>query len=473
VIIFTEKQKELLKALKGNEQVLMYGGSRSGKTFCGVSITVLRALACPESSHIILRQTATSARFTIFNKTLPTVLKKISTGLWKPKIANKQYMTISLPNGSEIFVGGADDEEGMEKWLGSHFSTVMMDECSNILFAAYSLFVTRMSEKNKLKKLMLFSENPTDRHHWSHKIFIEHVHPITKESVEAGGKFSIQMNPKDNVENIGTDYIKSLERNLRGNDRARFLDGNFTDTVEGAVYGSELSQARKENRISDDIKEQEGYPIKAVFDIGVSDATAIWTTQYIEDKIYFLDYCENSNESMKYYINYLLSSEFKYCQLIVPHDVEHRWWGSDNTIYDMLYAACDKNGWTLLVLPKLAIADGINAVKSLSEKMYFHKTRCEKGLEAVGSYKHNFNEALNVAMPAPIHNWASHAADALRYACLAQTFTSKAAAKLTTTQLLNRKPMIFSGETTYLFPELKGFDEAQKKAGKGRNDWWN
>jgi hypothetical protein len=62
-----------------------------------------------------------------------------------------------------------------------------------------------------------------------------------------------------------------------------------------------LLKAEKEDRIKE-IKEAEGYPIVAVFDIGISDATAIWTVQYAEDKILFLDYYENTNEALPHYI---------------------------------------------------------------------------------------------------------------------------------------------------------------------------
>jgi phage terminase large subunit len=119
-----------------------------------------------------------------------------------------------------------------------------------------------------------------------------------------------------------------------------------------------------------------GYPIVAVFDIGISDATAIWTVQYVEDKILFLDYYENTNEPMPHYISYLDDNGFKYNKIVVPHDSRHRWWGSGKTIYEVVAQEAKKRRWNIVDLAPYSIADGINKAKTVFPNCHFNKERC-------------------------------------------------------------------------------------------------
>ncbi|MDR1474108.1 MAG: phage terminase large subunit [Endomicrobium sp.] len=420
------RQQKAVELCKFSSQILLYGGSRSGKTTLIVAVIILRALKFPNTKHLMVRLHATSSRRTLFETTVPFVLKNIADNLWSMCKIHQQEMRIEFPNGSEIFIDGVEDKDRLDKMLGSEYASIFLDECSQISYKAYTFALTRLSGGPKnMKKLLFLAENPPLIFHWTYQLFFQNINPVTKNNIDAKGMVAIQINPSDNVKNIGEDYIKSLEENLEGNAKERFLYGRFTDIVEGGVYSAELSRARKEGRISYGIKEQEGYPIHAVFDIGMGDATSIWTVQNVEDKLYFLSYYENNNQALNYYVDYLLSSEFKYYQLIFPHDVKNRWWGSGDTIYGMAYKASSKNNWKLWVLPKTSISDGINAAKSKFKNCYFAESNCERGLVALGNYKYDWKTEQNVSSPVPIHDWSSHCADAFRYACLAQKNTGK------------------------------------------------
>lgn len=46
--------------------------------------------------------------------------------------------------------------------------------------------------------------------------------------------------------------------------------------------------------------------------------------------------------------------------------------------------------------------------------MYFDETGCELGLKRLAAYRKDWNERLQAYMDRPLHDEASHAADALR-----------------------------------------------------------
>ena len=48
-------------------------------------------------------------------------------------------------------------------------------------------------------------------------------------------------------------------------------------------------------------------------------------------------------------------------------------------------------------------------------RCWFDKTKCSRGIDALKLYRAEFDEKLATLKPRPVHDWASHAADAFRY----------------------------------------------------------
>src|SRR5215210_8462045 len=142
----TERQTLANKLLGGPQKhTLLRGGSRSGKTFVLVRAMVLRALRGAGSRHAILRFRGNAARASIWLDTLPKVLRLCFPGLpWKP---HKQDGYVALPNGSEVWIGGLDDHDRVEKILGMEFVTLFYNECSQIPYASVLMARTRLAQQ--------------------------------------------------------------------------------------------------------------------------------------------------------------------------------------------------------------------------------------------------------------------------------------------------------------------------------------
>jgi hypothetical protein len=56
----------------------------------------------------------------------------------------------------------------------------------------------------------------------------------------------------------------------------------------------------------------------------------------------------------------------------------------------------------------------------LLPRCWFDATRCAKGLEALQHYRRDYNSRLNEFKAVPVHDWASHGADAFRYLAVRQ-----------------------------------------------------
>ena len=160
----TEKQKEAVRLLSSDtKHICLYGGSRAGKT--AIILYGLIVRACKERSrHAILRQTFNSAKRSIWLDSLPSILNKAFPDLrvkW-----NKTDFFIELPNGSQIFVGGLDDKERTEKILGTEYSSLFFEEVSQISYASIQIALTRLAEKNGLRKKAYYAMNPPSKADW-------------------------------------------------------------------------------------------------------------------------------------------------------------------------------------------------------------------------------------------------------------------------------------------------------------------
>lgn len=248
-ILMTIAQRKALEVFNSLATfVLFYGGSRSGKTFFAVFLIVLRALLSPNSRHLIARHRFNHAKTSIWYDTLPKVLSKCFPGVAYEE--NKTDWFIRFENGAEIWIAGLDDKKRTEKILGNEYATIYLNESSQISYEAFSVVVTRLAQRvltvtgRPLRLKMLVDCNPPEKSHWIYQIFFLFRDPVSREPKNPADYAQIRLNPKDNTDNIGAEYLKILET-LPARQRRRFLDGDFLDQVEGAQFKAvEIDEAR-------------------------------------------------------------------------------------------------------------------------------------------------------------------------------------------------------------------------------------
>lgn len=218
---------------------LIYGGSRSGKTFELVGTIMERALMAPGSRHLIVRQDGISAKRAIAKGTWPEVERVRWPGLgveWK-----EQYGYLAVPNQSEVWIGGLNDDKALEKILGNEYATIYMNEASESRYQAFTLLRSRLAQTVKdvdgdpLSQRFYIDLNPTTRQHWTYRLFIDGVEPETQTPVDMAHYGHIVVNPMDNVENLSSEYLHDL-RNLPARARKRFFDGQYVEDAEDALW---------------------------------------------------------------------------------------------------------------------------------------------------------------------------------------------------------------------------------------------
>lgn len=227
-------------------RLLVASGSRSGKTFIILWCILTIALKFKGSRHLILRKHFNHAKGAIWMDTLPKVIDICFPNLNPHLVWNNSDFFLKLPNGSEIWIGGIDSKERVDKILGKEYLTIFLNECSDMTFDAYETVMTRLAQacsyenadgKTIKGKNMLFAdENPTSAKHWSKILFIDKKNPESSEKLGSPENFQYTfIHPSENQENLPDDYIKTLE-SMSPAKRKRFLDGVFSDGSDNALW---------------------------------------------------------------------------------------------------------------------------------------------------------------------------------------------------------------------------------------------
>jgi hypothetical protein len=230
----------------------LVGGSRSGKTFWLVLSILIRAQLADYSRHVILRKHGNAARTSIALDTLPKVNRLCFPELKIVERTNPDYY-FTLPNSSEIWIGGLDDKERVDKILGREYVTIYYNECSEIAYQNVLTGLTRLAQVVKrrdgqmLRQRAYYDLNPTGKGHWTNVLFGDKRDPINRQPLEDPNDYQrMFLNPDQNRENLTPEYIRSIQR-MPDKQRKRFYEGKYVDEAAGALWSFEIiDQCRRE-----------------------------------------------------------------------------------------------------------------------------------------------------------------------------------------------------------------------------------
>ena len=250
---FNEDQWEAyrLATTAGNKFHLFYGGACSGKSWLIMFIVLLRAYRAKNTRHAVFRLTRNSCEQTLFNKTLFEVLDTGFPGLRAQIEAKKGFsysdMTVTLPNGSEIFFNGLD-ENRLTKVLGDEFNTVWLNECNEdgLTYRTISVLMNRLRKKSEtedgklLKNKMFFDCNPRFFSDWEYKAFKLHVNPDDGDAMPREHQWvSQKLRTQANLENLSEDYMENMET-MGAGARRRYLEGEWSDENSNALFNESM-----------------------------------------------------------------------------------------------------------------------------------------------------------------------------------------------------------------------------------------
>jgi phage terminase large subunit len=206
-----------------------------------------------------------------------------------------------------------------------------------------------------------------------------------------------------------------MERDKRENpDKYRHIWlGEPDSEVQGAIFGEQMKAADAEGRIGD-IPWDRTKPVDTFWDLGFGDLNAIWFAQAVAGWYHFIDYAEGNGKTIADWLILLQSRGYVYGVDWLPHDgvdamIHKRLTGDMSKSPEQLLRAAGRN---VRVAPKLEKMTRINAARTIFPQSRFDRARCSDGLQRLRHYQWGPVSNLGVQRREPLHDDASHGADA-------------------------------------------------------------
>ncbi|MGC3998086.1 MAG: hypothetical protein QM767_11585 [Anaeromyxobacter sp.] len=398
VFVARPYQRELLAYLRsGGKRAVCVWHRRAGK-----DLTLLHWMSEAAEDRVglywHLLPSSRQARKAIWNGFLRDG-RRIIDAVFPPSIVkrkNETEMVLELENGSIVQLVGSD---GYDRLVGSNPIGVTFSEFAlskpqaweyirPILAenGGWACFISTPRGRNALWKLWEVAGNAPGWFRQQLSIFdTGALPPSTLEEERAAGM-------PDAL--IKSEYLVS-----------------FDAAQVGAVYGDLLEALGKKGGL-DKFPVSIEAPVYTVWDLGMSDSTAIWAFQVVDGRLEVVNYYEANGKPLSHYFEHVERWPYKYERHFFPHDARARNFQTNVTTIQLAQERLK----AVAVVPLMPVEQGIEAARWLLQTaIRIHPDQCAEGLEALRAYSYEFDEDRRIFSLRPRHDWASHGADAFRY----------------------------------------------------------
>ncbi len=311
------------------------------------------------------------------------------------RVYNETELRVDLPNGAQVRLYGSDNPDSLR---GIYLDGVVLDEfglmASNVFSevirpalsdrSGWAVFIGTPNGRNQFWEIAEKARTDTDWFYAAHSAETTGILPESE--------------------------LIDARKMMSADEYAQEYSCSFEASVKGAIYADELMIARTDNRITR-VPYDPILLVNTAWDLGVGDATAIWFYQAVGAEVRVIDYYEASGEGLPYYVSILKSRGYNYGEHAAPFDIQVKEFSSGRSRIEVAQSL----GVNFRIAPQLGLEDGIHAVRMLLPRCWFDHDKCRTGLDALQNYQRDYNQRMNEYKATPVHNWASHAADAMRY----------------------------------------------------------
>jgi phage terminase large subunit len=184
-------------------------------------------------------------------------------------------------------------------------------------------------------------------------------------------------------------------------------EGKCRPSVEGAIYSQEIDALQRDGRFRP-VPYDPMLKVHTVWDLGWNDSMSIICVQRSASEIRIIDYIEDSHRTLDSYVMELKDRRWNWGTDYIPHDGRAKDFKSGKSTEEIMKALQR----TVFVLGADSVEEGIKRARMIFSRCYFDQTRTARGLKWLEAYRREFNEKLGVFRSEPVHDDASHAADA-------------------------------------------------------------
>jgi hypothetical protein len=188
------------------------------------------------------------------------------------------------------------------------------------------------------------------------------------------------------------------------------IDECFKAPVEGAIYADLIEKLRAAGAISARPHDHSAL-VHTCWDLGSPANTVTWYFQIVAGEIRVIDMDQNLDLAPVPRVAHMMAKGYPLGSHYLPHDAMATN-NSGRTFHGELTGAGLTN---VHCVPRTHdVWVGINRLRQLLPRFTFRLPNCEAGIDALSAYHKQPETSSGLAVDKPVHDWSSHASDALR-----------------------------------------------------------
>ena len=311
---------------------------------------------------------------------------------------NEQELLITLINGSQIRLAGADNADGQIRGLG--LSGVFMDEYGDFKPSVFGNVIRpALSDK---QGWAVFGGTPKGKNQfWD----------IYETASRLKHEWFLLRLPASTSGLLPSGELNAAQAQLSPDQYEQEYECSFSAAIIGAFFGTEMREAEQQGRITS-VPHDPSLPVYTSFDLGYRDDTAVWFFQVTRGEVRCIDYYAVSGADIHDIAAHLLRKPYEYAKHYLPHDAKAKSLQTGRSIIEQLASYLDVK--TLAVVPDIGVQNGIQAARLMLPRVWFDEEKCREGIEALRQYQREYDEDKKAFRQSPRHDWTSHPADAFR-----------------------------------------------------------
>jgi hypothetical protein len=184
----------------------------------------------------------------------------------------------------------------------------------------------------------------------------------------------------------------------------------FMAPVPGAIFAKFIDAAKASGRVMD-FPWDRSIPVWTSWDLGSPKNTRTIYFQFVGREIHIIDHDTGLDLEPAARVSHMMAKGYPFGGHYFPHDAAAQEKSGKNFEQQMREAGLEG----VRIVPRCReVWAGINHAAELLPRMVFQKTKCAKLLESLECYHTKEERNSGHQTSVPVHDWASHDADAFR-----------------------------------------------------------
>ena len=309
---------------------------------------------------------------------------------------NETELRVDLPNGARITLLGSENSDGLR---GIYLDGCVIDEYANVHSKLFPEIIRpALSDR---KGYCVFIGTPQGMNNNFYELY--------QHAQGADDWFNYKAKASD-TKIVDEDELVKAKEVMGEKKYQQEFECDWIANIEGAIYNDTLVKLEDGKQLTR-VPYDPSLPVSTAWDLGVADHSAIIFFQQLGRAINIIDYHEERGEGLPHYIQDVKTKDYVYNDHYCTTRIEVTDFGNGKTRREVAYQL----GIRFKVVPKIPLEDGIHATTMTLPRCWIDTDHCKKLIDALRHYHRKYIDKNRMFRSKPVHDWSSHACDAMRY----------------------------------------------------------